>query len=437
MHQDPVTAVVVGGGHRSQIYAEYALLRPEELQIVAVAEPEPDRRRWFSERFGIAADHCFESARELAVAGRLADAAINGTMDHQHVPTSLPLLELGYDLLLEKPFALNETELGQLTRMAKRRGSRVMICHVLRYAPFYRAIYEQIAAGAIGDIVCITMEERIGYGPAAVSYVRGKWANRHVCGAPMLLAKACHDLDLLTWFNGARPEQLVSLGAERLFHPSLRPAGATKRCFDPCPHIDSCPWSAKTDYLEHTERYEGYIWTEIPDLAALTRAQKQRYLHEETEWDRCVWASDRDNIDWQSLIVRFADCSAGVFTMSSGASKPERTISIVGSHGQIEGNYLSERFTLRRSRPQEDSGWIGVEIDTRVREANGFTGRHGGANMRMMQDFVRMIRGEELSFSATLLDDSITGHLIAMKAVEAMDESSVIDMDEALRAFGL
>ncbi|MDI9498748.1 MAG: Gfo/Idh/MocA family oxidoreductase [Bacillota bacterium] len=436
MHQDPVTAVVVGGGHRSQIYAEYALLRPQELRIVAVAEPEPERRRWFAERFGIAAERCYESAEELAAAGRLADAAINGTMDQLHVPTSLPLLELGYGLLLEKPFALNEVELSQLTEVAGRRDSRVMICHVLRYAPFYRAIYEQIAAGAIGDIVCITMEERIGYGPAAVSYVRGKWADRHICGAPMLLAKACHDLDLLTWFNRARPERLVSLGAERLFHPSMRPAGATGRCFDPCPHIDSCPWSAKTDYLEHTERYEGYLWTEIPDLAALTETQKRRYLHEETDWDRCVWVCNRDNVDWQSLIVRFADRSAGVFTMSSGAAKPERTISIVGSHGQIEGDYLSECFTLRRSRPQEASGWTEVEIDTRGRETNGFTGRHGGANMRMMQDFVRMMRGEELSFSATTLDDSITGHLVAMKAVEAMDEGTVVDMDGALRAFG-
>ncbi|MDI9469262.1 MAG: Gfo/Idh/MocA family oxidoreductase [Bacillota bacterium] len=436
MHQNPVTAVIVGGGHRSQIYAEYALLRPDELRIVAVAEPDPERRHWFAERFGLQKDRCFENAEEITAAGRLADAAINGTMDHQHVPTSLPLLELGYGLLLEKPFALNTAELKQLSDYARNHNSRVMICHVLRYAPFYRAIYEQIAAGAIGDIVCITMEERIGYGPAAVSYVRGKWANRQISGSPMLLAKACHDLDLLTWFNRARPERLVSLGAERLFHPSLRPTGATGRCFDPCPHIDSCPWSAKTDYLEHTERYEGYIWTEIPDLAALTESEKRRYLHEETNWDRCVWASGRDNIDWQSVTVRFADRSAGVFTMSSGASKPERTISIVGSRGQIEGNYLSERFTLRQSRPQEASGYTEVEIDTRVLDLNGFTGRHGGANMRMMQDFVRMMRGQELSFSATKLDDSITGHLVAMKAVEAMDEGTIIDMDGALQALG-
>lgn len=92
---------------------------------------------------------CFESAEALAERPRLADAVINGTMDTQHVKTAVPLLRRGYDMLLEKPFAVNEDEMWELQRVVGETGRRVMICHVLRYAPFYVAVKERLLAGEI------------------------------------------------------------------------------------------------------------------------------------------------------------------------------------------------------------------------------------------------------------------------------------------------
>ena len=106
-----ITAIIVGAGHRALIYAGYALKAPDELRIVGVADPSPERRALAAQRFGLTAEQCFESAEELAARPKLADAVINGTMDRQHVPTTLPLLERGYDALLEKPFAVSEQEL--------------------------------------------------------------------------------------------------------------------------------------------------------------------------------------------------------------------------------------------------------------------------------------------------------------------------------------
>ena len=144
MNQKAVTAIIVGAGHRAMIYASLADRNPELLRIVGVADPNPLRRRMVREKYGFSEDMCFESAQELAMKGKLADAIINGTMDHQHIETSIPLLECGYDMLLEKPFAMNETEAMELAACAKKNHSKVMICHVLRYAPFYYSIKERI-----------------------------------------------------------------------------------------------------------------------------------------------------------------------------------------------------------------------------------------------------------------------------------------------------
>ena len=103
-----ITAVIVGAGHRSLLYGQYALSHPESFEIVGVADPDPLRRLQAAKIFKIPENRCFESAEELAREPKLAEAVINGTMDNQHVETAVPLLKKGYDMLLEKPFAVNE-----------------------------------------------------------------------------------------------------------------------------------------------------------------------------------------------------------------------------------------------------------------------------------------------------------------------------------------
>ena len=152
MSQKPVTAIIVGAGHRSFVYSELAITNPELLKIVGVADPNPVRRKKAMEHFGFGEDMCFESAQELATKGKLADAVINGTMDEQHLETAVPLLNCGYDMLLEKPFAVNEDEMWQIVNCARENNSKVMICHVLRYTPFYYSIKERIHNGEIGDV---------------------------------------------------------------------------------------------------------------------------------------------------------------------------------------------------------------------------------------------------------------------------------------------
>ena len=73
MAKYPVTAVIIGAGHRSLIYADYALTHPERLKIVGVAEPDEQRRNAVAQKFGIPAENCFATAAALAAVPRFAD----------------------------------------------------------------------------------------------------------------------------------------------------------------------------------------------------------------------------------------------------------------------------------------------------------------------------------------------------------------------------
>ena len=195
----PLQAIIVGAGHRALAYANYALSHPEQLQIVGVADPTPLRRQ--------------QTAEVLAALPQCADFIINGTMDHQHVPTAIPLLERGYHMLLEKPFATSEEEMELLVSVVRQRQSIVSVCHVLRYAPFYAAIRQKVVESALGDILSVQAVEHVSYHHMAVGFIRGKWSQIGYCHSPMLMAKSCHDLDLITWMkSGIAPVRVSSAG---------------------------------------------------------------------------------------------------------------------------------------------------------------------------------------------------------------------------------
>ena len=107
MNNKPLKAVLVGAGNRANVYASTSADHPDKLKVVGIVDPDPVRREIMREKYDVPHENCFGDVAEFTVREKFADVVINGTMDHLHVPTSVPVLENGYDLLLEKPFAVN------------------------------------------------------------------------------------------------------------------------------------------------------------------------------------------------------------------------------------------------------------------------------------------------------------------------------------------
>lgn len=429
----PLSAVIVGAGHRSIVYASYAETHPEELEIVGVADPDPLRRTVTAERFGIPESHCFEDAESLASVPRFADAAINGTMDHQHVPTSLPLLEAGYHLLLEKPFAVSEDELRALADAANRFERKVSICHVLRYAPFYAAIRREVVAGTIGQIINVQTVEHVSYHHMAVGFVRGKWNSRARCRSSMLMAKCCHDLDLIMWMkSGTSPVSVSSFGSNMQFRPEQAPAGAGTRCLVDCPIEADCLYSARKHYLDHPERWAFYVWDALEATEQPSDSDREALLTSDSPYGRCVWKSDNDVVDHQSVIVEFEDGATASHNMVGGTSRPSRSIHLLGTTGEIQGVLEESRFVIRSIDPRPNCEYQERVVDLRQGgDMHGAFGGHGGGDARLVADFVNYLRDGETSISSTTLEDSLNGHLVGFRADMAMEQRSIQQIPSA------
>lgn len=428
-----IKVVMVGAGNRCNVYASYSLLEPELLKVVGIVDPDPVRTKIMREKFNVPEENCFSSVEEFVARDKFADAVINGTMDHLHVVTSIPILKKGYDMLLEKPFAVNEEEMWELLKVANEEKRKVVIGHVLRYTAYYSAIKKHILNGDIGDIMNIYLSERVSYHHMGTSYVRGKWASEKQCHATMLLAKCSHDMDIMMWLMGdVKPAKIASFGSQFQFVDGKKPEGAGTRCMADCPHVETCPYSAYLHYILRPDRWSQYVWKSIEGEGDVDIERKKESLRTDNPYGRCAWDFNRDtNVESQTVIVNFENGALGTLNMIGGSAKPDRTIHIVGTKGEIEGTMGSSKYVLRKINPTEEIEYTEEEFDLNITgDMTGAHSGHGGGDDNLTADFIKYLNGEEPSVSCTEINDSARGHLAVFKADESRIEEKITYMDE-------
>ena len=421
----PATVIGVGAGHRTFAYSGYALDHPDKMKVVAIAEPDPIRRRRYSQLHGIRPEMQFTSFEDVVNRPPLAQAAINGTMDQLHHRSTIPLLEAGYDVLLEKPIAQTEQHVRDLIDTANSHKRTVMICHVLRYAPFYRRIKDLVDDGAIGSIVAMTSNENVSYHHMAVGFIRGRWNKTEA--NPILLAKCCHDLDIIAWLmTGIPAKRVASFGSLLQFKPENAPAGSAERCLDGCEVEATCSYSAYGNYI--TQGLWGpYAWESIEHIDSPTEEQKVESLRTDNPFGRCVWRCDNDVVDHQTAIVQFDNGVTATHNLFGASARPTRTIHILGTEGELEGDMEDGLIKLRTPRVEKSHEYRQEVIDVNITGGGG-QGGHGGGDERLVADFASILRGNEPSKSVTNIQDSLTGHLIAFAADTAMCQGRVVEL---------
>lgn len=429
---NPVKVIIVGNGERASCYCKYALYSPENLQVTAIVDPDKNKLKEGAKLYGVPERHCFESVEkflekreEYAIE---ADGVINATMDEYHYRTAIPLLKAGYHMLLEKPVVNNMEQLLDIERTAEENGCLLMVCHVLRYTPFYRGIKEVIERGEIGEIVHIETSENVGIAHASNSYIRGKWNSKEKCGSSMLLAKCCHDLDLLCWLNNkASPVKVASFGGRNFILPKKAPDGAGTRCLVDCPHVNDCRYSAKSIYVDN-DRFPWYSWQCLgKPYEEATREEKTQSLKTFNPHGECAFKVQSDLVDHQAVILQFSDGSTATHSMIQGSVRPCRTIRVTGTEGEIEGMIETCVFHVRK---YDFANADYTERSVDVRKDIPENDHHAGGDEGIIRDFIRMIRKERPSVSCTKIQDSIYGHLCVYKADKSMDEGRIEEINE-------
>lgn len=425
-----IKCVILGYGDRSSRYADYAKQVPEELEVVGVIDINEHKRRQCKDSFKLQDSQVFESLEAFLQADVDCDVVINGTMDQLHYVTTMPLLEKGYDILLEKPITAETKELLEIEAKAKEKNCKVVVCHVLRYTPFYSKIKSIIDSGKIGKIVNMQLNEHVWYGHFVNSYVRGKWRSEKECGSGLLLAKCCHDTDLMCWLNNiTTPESVSSFGSKSFFTEVNAPEGATQYCYE-CPNQKDCMFNAEKFQIEK-DFIPFYTWAGInKPLDEITLEEKREFLKKDV-YGQCVFKTDMDIVDRQCVSVQFANGSIGTLNMIGGTSKAGRHIHVICEYGEIVG-YIEDNKLLVRVF-DKDKVWYDEEVidfngENDLGEEDNSVGGHYGGDYYIMKDLVRFLNGEQTSVATTVIADSVNSHLICYAAEKARKEKVVVKL---------
>ena len=193
---------ILGVGNRGLHYGELASER-SDVEFTAFCDLESEKLNKARKTLHSENALVFTDDEKFFAQGKLADILFICTQDRAHYRHAMRALELGYDILLEKPVSPNIQECIDIEKYAAETGRHVFVCHVLRYSAYYKKIKEVVESGVLGKIIQINHEENVGYWHFAHSYVRGNW-RRECDSTPMLMAKCCHYMDLLYWLSDSR-----------------------------------------------------------------------------------------------------------------------------------------------------------------------------------------------------------------------------------------
>lgn len=398
----PVTVMIIGAGGRGRTYARYAEKFPQSMKVVGVADLNPNRRKAMAKKHNIPVENQFGHFNDALSKAKLADAVVIATPDNLHYEPCMKALELGYDVLLEKPVAPTEKECRAILKQAHKYNRIVAVCHVLRYAPYFVALKQVLESGAIGDIVNIQHFEPIRYAHMAHSYVRGNWP-LSTKTTPIILAKSCHDLDILRWLIDKPCETIAAEGSLHLFRPENAPKGAPERCTDGCPHEAECPYSA-IDIYERRKQHLGVFDLPRKDPALIREKLKT------TNYGRCVFRCENDQCDHYVAIMKFQDGVTASFSMDAFTPWGGRRTRIMGTKGFIEGDMTT--FTFYDFRTSHKSVW-----DQKVSEVAEYKGSgHGGGDHLLVRDFVRAVSAQDEKLLSSTIDVSIESHVMGFMA---------------------
>ena len=409
------TVAVLGCGSRGACYINHMKKTPDRFEVVALCDWNEEQLKKTHSLFGLDNTVDFMDATEF-LSEKRADVLVIATDDRYHVPQCVKAMELGYDILIEKPLSDDRAELKLLLETQQKTGRKVVVCHELRYGAGFKMCKELLEEGVIGELYAIDASERVVYWHWAQAYVRGIGASLEK-GHPAILAKCSHDLDLVQSYAKSECETVSSVGGLRFFVPENAPEGASERCVD-CKHIESCPYSAKRIYIDAWHKAGEPAFTWPYNKASLHNPTTEEALWEgirEGVYGRCAFKCPVEKVDHQLVQMHFkngVDASlAMVYSAEAG-----RRLSFYGTHGEI---LMDERDGCIKVMPYGEEVKV-INLSSLVEGGN----MHGGGDGALIKELYGILTGE--IECRTPLKESIESHLMGISAEESRLNGGVL-----------
>jgi predicted dehydrogenase len=407
------TIAVIGLGSRGVNYMRFVrLFHKKRVKIVAICDINEVKVKEIAKSYKIDSSNCFTDENEFFKEKR-ADAVFICTQDNDHYRNCMAALSLGYHILVEKPLSYNIDECLEIEKVSKEKNLHVVVCHVLRYSNYFSKMKDLVRNAGLGEIMTINHQENIANFHFAHSYVRGNWHKKETA-TPILMAKCCHDIDIISWLMDSEAEQVQSYGALTYFTEKNAPKNAPNRCTDGCPVTD-CPYNA--EYLYVTAPLHKATWLKYSPriLTSKLHSSKEDIMKvlKEGPYGVCVYRSDNDVNDHQSVLMKFPGGRIATHTLTAFTDKFYRQTHITLTNGEIIGNTLTGKLTVHRFNGKNKV------YRTSFIQLPG----HVEADMKLIKSFVSLLDGTLQNLEdVTFVSATIPSHRTIVRAEQSIKD---------------
>ena len=403
-----ISVSILGCGSRgATVYGCLMNSMPDKFKIVSLCDYDVNKLKTYKKEFNVKDSNCFIDEKEFFKEKR-SDLLVIATLDTDHVYLAKKACKLGYQILLEKPISDNKEELIDLLKTAEKHNNFVMVCHVLRYTWANTTLMKLLKDESMGKLIQIDHTEQVSFWHFAHSYTRGNWRNTNV-SAPMIMAKSCHDLDLLREYADSDCEWLTSYGDLTYLKKENAPIGSTDRCLD-CKYKDSCPYSATYKYLTIWKKDgcpQCWPYNVLNNLEPLTEEIIINKLRN-GPYGRCAFKCDNNVADNQCVMMHFANGVNATFRVTAFTQGTGRITIFYCSKGQIV--YNESQGTI------VEMPFVGENIVHIYEQKDEFG--HGGGDYGLIKALYEALAEGNKDVN-TSLEKSIESHLMAIAAEDS------------------
>lgn len=325
---------LVGVGSRSGMFREAVLRKYAEYsEMVGFCDVNAGRLK-------LAQDH----ARNLAgvevpiypakdfdrmVRETKPDVIIITTKDSEHDRYLVRGMELGCDVMTEKPMTTDEKKCAAILKTQARTGRKCTVCFNYRYSPYRSQVKELLMNGVIGDVLSVDFTWLLDTMHGA-DYFRRWHANKANSGG-LMVHKATHHFDLMNWWLSAVPVEVAAVGKREFYTPQMAKRLGLQSHHERC---HTCPEKSKCTFR-----------LDLAGNANLKRMYLDQEHHDGYFRDRCVFRPDIDIEDTMNVIVKYSTGATMMYSLNAFNGWEGYRLAFNGTKGRLE-HTVQEKVTV-------------------------------------------------------------------------------------------
>lgn len=217
----PKRYCLVGTGTRASMFIDaLADIHRKTAVLVGLCDLSNVRMQWHIDRLNRVHEHAavptyLASHFDRMIKETRPDIVIVTTIDATHDHYVIRAMELGCDVICEKPMTTDPAKVKAIFDGIKRTGRRLQVTFNLRYVPHITKVYELIRDGAIGQPTAVDFSYWLNTQHGG-DYFR-RWHREKDKSGGMLVHKSTHHFDLVNWWAGSYPETVFAMGSLRFY----------------------------------------------------------------------------------------------------------------------------------------------------------------------------------------------------------------------------